>query len=900
MFLESQQAAASAAPGGSPNLIEDDSTPRGFDSTSSAGSASTLQSASPTSPRHALHDVATRLDFGNGTVDDDVDMAAPTTRELATQTEERRYYGKAMEKQRRTAEEEDYKDTRQKLKAQLDALPVPTDTDIRDADGLSWEKPSPQQKAFIPAVLQGISFTTLQQVANCGYLHVAPSSGTFSRTQDRLTPFVAWTASEVMKQNAQRVVNALKPGEKATINIDGSYQSQRNATNGSVTITSRIVDATTGPQGRDVVLCCYHGSRMTHAKAQKLDAAASHEAQQRALSEWTSVGRRQLLCFTSAKSMEIQLVYAATKWLIENTVLTADKIGQICHDKCSRTFAVMKEVIGTHLAQKHDRGHRRKHFAKSITTAGRRYCNGRMRGIGIAFSRWLRHAVIGGNYDPTAFVGMLECGRRHWKNDHTLCFLWSLHGAIKSDDSGNTDSCSDEEVDVPVLSTTRQGVTSNSDGLCAEVDAATPPDKSEDGQAVDKPSDPAPASGGSRDANLSAQSSQPTSDLGADKRKLTFQEYTEEPVPQSWYDPDDNLGLHGHVPTAPPFSFQWGHLESIDIKILTAMLERVASERSTFVSQSSTAALESMHGARYISVLPKGRTFSATYALRCDISILNHENLLWPLHLMEKLLPFDVGLSEAARSQWEHDAIMTHRRNDRRRREDARNAQAARRYKNKVYSQQLNKPAMQATTAGMSVDMEKQSTWTCDEVIDVTDAISLRAVEAGAGPTTDKPSSVSVKDITSAVDHITPKSVGAALLERLKKRPYIWTKFQVDGTGRVTNNPTGKRSIHCSLCGQEGHNRTACPRNRNRTAKRRAPPVRDDSDDDTAEISKKRRRRCGHCHESGHDKRNCVTLQRLGAEAVGDRATRPASRARSCRLCGAAGHDKRNCPGNGN
>ena len=153
VFLESQQAAAPAAPGGSPNLIEEDSTPSGFDSTSSAGSASTLQSASPTSPRHALHDVATRLDFGNGTVDDDVDMAAPTTRELATQTEERRYYGKAMEKQRRTAEEEDYKDTRQKLKAPLDSLPVPTDTDIRDDDGLSWEKPSPQQTAFIPAVL---------------------------------------------------------------------------------------------------------------------------------------------------------------------------------------------------------------------------------------------------------------------------------------------------------------------------------------------------------------------------------------------------------------------------------------------------------------------------------------------------------------------------------------------------------------------------------------------------------------------------------------------------------------------------------------------------------------------------------------------------------------------------
>ena len=114
VFLESQQAAASAAPGGSPNLIEDDSTPRGFDSTSSAGSASTLQSASPTSPRHALHDVATRLDFGNDTVDDDVDMAAPTTRGLATQTEECRYYGKAkMEKQRLTAEEEDYEDRRQ-------------------------------------------------------------------------------------------------------------------------------------------------------------------------------------------------------------------------------------------------------------------------------------------------------------------------------------------------------------------------------------------------------------------------------------------------------------------------------------------------------------------------------------------------------------------------------------------------------------------------------------------------------------------------------------------------------------------------------------------------------------------------------------------------------------------
>ena len=114
VFLESQQAAASAAPGGSQDLIDDGSTPSGFDSTRIAGSDSTLQSASPTSPRHALHDVATRLDFGNDTVDDDVDMAAPTTRGLATQTEECRYYGKAkMEKQRLTAEEEDYEDRRQ-------------------------------------------------------------------------------------------------------------------------------------------------------------------------------------------------------------------------------------------------------------------------------------------------------------------------------------------------------------------------------------------------------------------------------------------------------------------------------------------------------------------------------------------------------------------------------------------------------------------------------------------------------------------------------------------------------------------------------------------------------------------------------------------------------------------
>ena len=88
-----------------------------------------------------------------------------------------------------------------------------------------------------------------------GLTPTVPSPATYRRVQERLEPYTAKEASELMKRNAQRVVEHLKPGEKATLNVDGSYQSQRNSTNGSVTITARITDDTTGPTGRDIIVC---------------------------------------------------------------------------------------------------------------------------------------------------------------------------------------------------------------------------------------------------------------------------------------------------------------------------------------------------------------------------------------------------------------------------------------------------------------------------------------------------------------------------------------------------------------------------------------------------------------------------------------------------------------------
>ena len=105
------------------------------------------------------------------------------------------------------------------------------------------------------------------------------------------------------------------------------------------------------------------------------------------------------------------------------------------------------------------------------------------------------------------------------------------------------------------------------------------------------------------------------------------------------------------------FEFVWGHLQPQDLKIVTALLERVVKERGTFVSRPNTASVESIHAARYASVLPKGRTYPAIYAMRADISVLQHENRPWALHLM-KSLPFEVPLSENLVKRWEHDAVM--------------------------------------------------------------------------------------------------------------------------------------------------------------------------------------------------------------------------------------------------
>ena len=83
--------------------------------------------------------------------------------------------------------------------------------------------------------------------------------------------------------------------------------------------------------------------------------------------------------------METQLVQAAIEWTMKHTALGEDNIG---HDKCSKTETIRKEAVGSHLGQKHDRGHRRKHFATALKSAGANYCNGRTKGLEIAFGGW--------------------------------------------------------------------------------------------------------------------------------------------------------------------------------------------------------------------------------------------------------------------------------------------------------------------------------------------------------------------------------------------------------------------------------------------------------------------------------------------------------------------------------
>lgn len=125
-------------------------------------------------------------------------------------------------------------------------------------------------------------------------------------------------------------------------------------------------------------------------------------------------------------------------------------------------------------------------------------------------------------------------------------------------------------------------------------------------------------------------------------------------------------------------------------------------------------------------------------------------------------------------------------------------------------------------------------------------------------------------------------SVGRVMLDRLNKRGFIWTRYQVDRAGRMTTNTTGKRNVHCGLCGVAGHTRTTC-RRRGRAEKRRP----EDSREQTGKAKRARRaRKRGACGSAGHDKRNC-------AQVPGP-TRKPGARKRG--QCDAAGHNARTCP----
>lgn len=93
----------------------------------------------------------------------------------------------------------------------------------------------------------------------------------------------------------------------------------------------------------------------------------------------------------------------------------------------------MRSVYGPELDENLDRGHRRKAFANIISAASKR--DKTLSNFGKSLSRWLQNAATLADYEPDIFLAYLECARRHWREDHELCYAWSLHDVVEADEA---------------------------------------------------------------------------------------------------------------------------------------------------------------------------------------------------------------------------------------------------------------------------------------------------------------------------------------------------------------------------------------------------------------------------------------------------------------------------------
>lgn len=253
-----------------------------------------------------------------------------------------------------------------------------------------------------------------------------------TRISDRLAAAVHEYTNKMCIAKWKQYIAAVGE-ENAVLYVDGSWDSRHNGVHCTVTFMVRMPPRAMPQEnpgvrrvGRHDIVCVVHVTKetiMTVDKRAKLVAEGKTGDDLRDEVHHDPAHRRVLVT-SSSHNLEDHGIRVGIRWLQQYCGLRT--VSAIVHDKCKKAFKTITAILaGQDIEDNFDLGHR--------LTSLKTKCNNklgkskRVKDFWRHFGHWLQAAVDLASGDPKALVGYLECGRRHWRNDHELCHAFALH-----------------------------------------------------------------------------------------------------------------------------------------------------------------------------------------------------------------------------------------------------------------------------------------------------------------------------------------------------------------------------------------------------------------------------------------------------------------------------------------
>ena len=237
--------------------------------------------------------------------------------------------------------------------------------------------------------------------------------------------------------------------DNATLYVDGSWDSRIQGRRCTVNIMVLMPASDDSREPRHDLLCSAHITKLTTATATRLTAemetvydgdcvgesdSETDEATTAKLPtfhdrfpELHDLDHRRALVVSSSANLEAIGLRVAIKWLQKFCGLK--KVKCLVHDKCKKAYNVVSSMFpGDTIEDNYDLGHRVTSWKKGLGTklGHSKHVAKLNRSVG----NWIKNSVQLAKGDVDRLRGYTECGRLHWRNDHSLCEAFGLHNIV--------------------------------------------------------------------------------------------------------------------------------------------------------------------------------------------------------------------------------------------------------------------------------------------------------------------------------------------------------------------------------------------------------------------------------------------------------------------------------------